>query len=151
MAKAANLKPGQVLILLGGRFRGRRVVYLKTLKNNCLLITGPFKVNGVPLRRVDARYTIATSTSVDVSGVKIPEDIAGTFKREVKPRAKKSENEFFEKKDEAKKTTPDSRKALQKQLDAPLLATLKKDAMLGRYMRSVFTLRKKDAPHKMKF
>jgi len=34
-----------------------------------LLVTGPFKVNGVPLRRINARYVIATSTTVDLKGV----------------------------------------------------------------------------------
>lgn len=32
---------------------------------------GPFKFNGVPLRRVNQAYTIATSTKVDVSGVNV--------------------------------------------------------------------------------
>ena len=34
-----------------------------------MLVTGPFKVNGVPLRRVNARYVIATSQTVDLSGI----------------------------------------------------------------------------------
>jgi large subunit ribosomal protein L6e len=33
------------------------------------LVTGPFKINGVPLRRVNSRYVIATSQTVDVSGL----------------------------------------------------------------------------------
>jgi hypothetical protein len=33
--------------------------------------SGPFKLNGVPLRRVNQAYTIATSTKVDVSAVNV--------------------------------------------------------------------------------
>jgi large subunit ribosomal protein L6e len=33
------------------------------------LITGPYAVNGVPLTRVNAAYTIATSTKVSLEGV----------------------------------------------------------------------------------
>jgi large subunit ribosomal protein L6e len=65
----ASLKPGTVVILLAGRFRGKRVVLLEHLPQGILLVTGPFKVNGVPLRRVNARYVIATSTSVDLNGL----------------------------------------------------------------------------------
>src|SRR4051812_14298851 len=64
-----TLQPGAILILLAGRFRGKRVVLLKNLDQGVLLVTGPFKINGVPLRRVNARYVIATSQKVDLKGV----------------------------------------------------------------------------------
>lgn len=63
-----------------------------------LLVTGPFKINGVPLRRVNARYVIATSAKVDLKGVdqNTIEKVGGEgyFSRE-KKQAKADEETFF--------------------------------------------------------
>ena len=93
-----SLQPGTILILLAGRFRGKRVILLKHLDQGVLLVTGPFKVNGVPLRRVNARYVIATSMKVDLKGVdsKTVERVSekGYFTGE-KKKQKASEEAFF--------------------------------------------------------
>lgn len=55
--------------MLSGVSRGRRVVVLKTLKSGNLLVTGPYAINGVPLRRVNPAYVISTSQKVSLQGV----------------------------------------------------------------------------------
>jgi len=148
-----TLTPGAVLILLAGRFRGKRVILLKNLPQGVLLVTGPFKVNGVPLRRVNARYVIATSHKVDLSGIdsKKVDEVAGEkyFARE-KGDKKKGEEAFFKQGEKPEKKKPSSiRAADQKAVDKALLSSIKKTPFLTSYLGSTFSLRKGDRPHEM--
>lgn len=144
----ASIQPGTVLILLAGRFRGKRVVCLKQLKSGLLAVTGPYKVNGVPLKRVNQVYTLSTSLKVDVSGVKAA--VADeTFAKE-KSSTKRSRSQKFFAENAPKSTTSDARKKLQKEVDSAILSKLK-DKMQLKYLGARFSLTKKDAPHAMKF
>ncbi|PVH86079.1 putative 60S ribosomal protein L6-B [Cadophora sp. DSE1049] len=149
----ASLTPGTILILLAGRFRGKRVVLLNTLDQGVLLVTGPFKINGVPLRRVNARYVIATSQKIDLAGIdkkKIEEASDAKYFAAAKGEKKSSEEAFFAQGEKAEKKKPStSRAADQKSIDKALLSTIKKEPMLAAYLSSSFSLRKGDRPHEM--
>ncbi|KAG0166520.1 hypothetical protein DFQ28_007193 [Apophysomyces sp. BC1034] len=149
--KAASLRtsitPGTVLILLAGRYRGKRVVFLKQLDSGLLLVTGPFKVNGVPLRRVNQAYVIATSAKVDVAGIKLDAKLNDAyFKKSV--AAKKGD---FLESAEKKASFPESKVAEQKALDKEILAAAAKQPQLIQYLKATFSLSKGQFPHSMKF
>ncbi|RFU24517.1 hypothetical protein B7463_g11824, partial [Scytalidium lignicola] len=148
-----SLTPGTVLILLAGRFRGKRVILLKNLSQGVLLVTGPFKVNGVPLRRVNSRYVIATSYKIDISGIdqkKVDEVAEPSYFAREAGETKKGEAAFFAQGEKPEKKKPSSTRAAdQKAIDKTLLATIKKEPMLVSYLASSFSLRKGDRPHEM--
>jgi len=152
-ALRASITPGTILILLAGRFRGKRVVFLKQLESGLLLVTGPFKVNGVPLRRVNQAYVIATSTKVDVADVKIDEKINDAyFAKAVVKGARSAEAEFFsEGKPKEKELFPESKLSDQKEIDRAILASIKKEEYLAKYLKATFGLSKGQFPHQLKF
>ncbi|OAR00802.1 hypothetical protein LLEC1_02706 [Akanthomyces lecanii] len=149
----ASLQPGTVLILLAGRFRGKRVVLLKNLEQGVLLVTGPFKINGVPLRRINSRYVIATSYKVDVSGLdqkKVEEIAQPKYFTAEKAKEKAGADAFFKQGEKPqKKKINSSRAADQKAIDKALIASIKKVEMLPSYLASSFSLRQGDKPHEM--
>ncbi|CAD6904870.1 unnamed protein product [Tilletia controversa] len=146
-----SITPGTVLILVAGRFAGKRVVFLKQLPSGLLLVTGPFKVNGVPVRRVNQAYVIATSTKLDLASVQVDSKFDDAyFKADKKPKVK-AEASFFA--DPANKAAhPESKVADQKSLDKDIIAAAKKAGPLTlKYLASTFSLSNGDRPHAMRF
>lgn len=148
----ASLVPGAILIILAGRYRGKRVVLLRALEDNTLLVTGPFQINGVPLRRVHPRYVIATSTTVSLSGV----PSLGKFSVEYFVDAPKivtqaTEEALFDDVPEESAETNEQRIQDQKNVDTPLIAEIEKVQYLKEYLATPFTLRNGDRPHLLKF
>ncbi|KAF5387707.1 hypothetical protein D9615_000490 [Tricholomella constricta] len=149
----SSITPGTVLILLAGRFRGKRVVFLKQLESGLLLVTGPYKVNGVPLRRVNQAYVIATSTKLELDDLKVDEKFNDTYFAKVATKGSRSaEEEFFEDgKPKAKEALPESRTADQKEVDKVVLAAVKKTENLNKYLKSSWGLSKGQFPHQLVF
>lgn len=148
----ASLVPGAVLIVLAGRYRGKRVVLLKSFDDATLLVSGPFKINGVPLRRVNARYVIATSTKVDISNVSgLDKFTPAYFARERKTEKKVTEEELFGDAPAPKKEVSEQRVADQKSVDSALTESIKKTPLLKEYLGTPFSLKNGDKPHLLKF
>ncbi|KAJ9576219.1 hypothetical protein L9F63_006952 [Diploptera punctata] len=149
-----SLLPGTICIVLAGPHRGKRVVLLKSLKSGLLLITGPFKINACPLRRISQNYVIATSTRLDISGFKLPEHINDKyFKRTKQKRSKKEEGDIFSTKKEAYKPS-EQRKKDQKEVDKQINEVIRKHPdkkHVFAYLSAMFGLRSSQYPHRMKF
>lgn len=147
----SSITPGTVLIILAGRFKGKRVVFLKQLSSGLLLITGPFKINGVPLRRVNQAYVIATSTKVDISGVSVEKIDDKYFAKKADKKKKKTEEEFFESDKEEKNEIPQEKKDDQKAVDAVLIKAIESVPDLKAYLGARFSLRDGMKPHALVF
>ncbi|RWR73273.1 60S ribosomal protein L6 [Cinnamomum micranthum f. kanehirae] len=92
----------------------------------------PFKVNGVPLRRVNQAYVIATSTKVDISCVDVEKFDDKYFTKERKKKQKKGEGEFYE-------------------AEKELLKSLEAVPELEAYLSARFSLRSGMKPHELVF
>merc|ERR1712142_89452 len=149
-----SLVPGVVAILLAGVHKGKRVVVLKQLETGLLLLTGPFKLNGTPLRRVNQRFLLATSTKIDVSSVKVPDNVNDKYFARIKAeKTAKKEGDIFDAKKEEYKPS-EQRKKDQAAVDTQVMDALKKNVegqVLKQYLKAPFALSKGQFPHLMAF
>jgi len=150
----ASLQPGTIVIILAGRFRGKRAIMLKSLESGLILVTGPYKINGVPLRRVNPAYVIGTSTKIDISGVDIDAKFNDAYFKSTTKKTRGNKNDFgddeMQTEDNEYKVS-DERKADQKVIDGKIIGLVKAVPELPEYLNAKFSLQKGQYPHNMKF
>merc|ERR1712226_1364680 len=146
-----GIVPGSVLILVAGRHRGKRVVFLKQLESGLLLVTGPFKINGVPLRRVNQKYVLPTTTKLDLASISIPANVDDKYFGRIELKSNDAQDgEIYAAKKQVY-TASAERKADQKTVDAAVIAAAKKVPHMVNYLGANFCLRNGQAPHNMVF
>jgi len=148
----STLTPGTVVILVAGKHAGKRVVVVKHLSSGLLLVTGPHKLNGVSLRRVNQIYVIATSTKLDLSSANF-DNLDDKFFKRVRATKKNAEKDIFDSKKE-KPQLSDERRQAQRNVDTAVLSAVKANAdsrLLRKYLKSRFQLWNGVLPHKLKF
>ena len=138
---------GAVLILLAGQFRGKRVVLLKALESGLLLVTGPFAVNGVPIKRM-RRMSSRRRRRSTCRACRSRQTERPTW-REKANIDEKDDNFFGADKPAPPVETSDERKKDQKAIDDKLLKVIEKTPMLKAYLGALFTLTKGAKPHEM--
>ena len=119
------------------------------MDSGLLLVTGPYKYNGVPLKRVNQAYVLPTSTKVDLAA-----NVADKIKDEFFSRVKvtrESEKDFFEEPAKKKERITSERKSAQNEIDTIVKKSVDAVPMLNKYLKSRFALKNGDKPHLMKF
>ena len=144
----ASITPGTVLILLAGRFRGRRVIFLKQLKSGLLLVTGPYKLNGVPLKRVNQAYVIATKTKVTVGKIAALDKIEDDFFKKI-PIKRSEMGEIILPKDDKEKQSrvTEPRRSAQSSVDTEVKKAVDGTPLLKEYLRNRFALKNGQQAH----
>ena len=131
----SNLKPGSVLILLSQKLLGKKVILINTTESGLLVVTGPFSLNGISLRRVNKKYTIQSGAKLSEENFISPTLILNSrlFNDEYFETLAKSKSKSF---DHKKHNFVISHRIRQNYIDKFIHEFLKKNFFLKAYLRT---------------
>lgn len=176
-----SIEVGKIAIILAGKHMGKRCIITKILPSGLVVVTGPYAINGVPIKRIDPRYLIVTSTNIfsidnmgrlkenfvtkaeqiDDSLFLKPKEIKARQKKLLKKKEEGEEEEnqslfmngFLDALHEIRKTDPKMQKIeeIQRDIGNLLKPDIEKNEVIKAYLKTKFTLRNDMIFHKMKF
>merc|ERR1719235_416061 len=126
------MKPGRILILLAGRHRGKRVLFLRNLTTS-ILVSGPYKLNSVPTRQINRSYLLATAFKLDLSGIDMAR-VVGTISHVGKGPC-----------------VQQHALCALAELESSIITKIQKFPNLKRYLSTPFTLQSDTKAHILKF
>ena len=137
----SNLKPGSVLILLSQKLLGKKVILINTTESGLLVVTGPFSLNGISLRRVNKKYTIQSGAELSIEKLNSPTLILNSllFNDEYFEALAKSKSKSFDCK---KHNFVVSHRIRQNYIDKYIHEYLKKDFFLNYLMIKLDNLKR---------
>mmetsp|Transcript_36740 Transcript_36740/g.86909 ORF Transcript_36740/g.86909 Transcript_36740/m.86909 type:complete len:179 (-) Transcript_36740:77-613(-) len=97
-SKKNIIKPpalGSVLVLLSEKYQGQKVILLKITNSGLFIVSGPFLINGVSLRRVNPRYTLPTGAKVNLENLDLSNFDDTYFKALSRSKKNRKENVVF--------------------------------------------------------
>eukprot|EP00477_Mikrocytos_mackini_P000576 GAHX01000615.1.p1 GENE.GAHX01000615.1~~GAHX01000615.1.p1 ORF type:complete len:184 (-),score=37.24 GAHX01000615.1:34-585(-) len=145
---------GTIVILLDGKFAGKRAVLLSNRKNGNVLVAGPSSVNGVGLTFIESIKVLGTSVVLDISKVGFDFETINfndirISREERRKNWHDSDREFMA---EVKNTVDtDKVKELNDKVNSVLVGEIKKQELLEEYLKDKFGLKAEDKFHAMKF
>ena len=130
-----DLKPGTVLILLSQKLLGKKVILINTTESGLLVVTGPFSINGISLRRVNKKYTMYSGAKLDTKRFNSP-DLklnSSLFNDEYFETLAKSKSKYFDYKNN---NFLISHRVRQNYIDKYIYNTLKKNFFIKAYLQT---------------
>ena len=65
----SHIKKGSIVILLSSNLQGKKAIILNTTKLELFVISGMYRLNGIPIRRVNPRYILPTDIQIDIDDI----------------------------------------------------------------------------------
>jgi large subunit ribosomal protein L6e len=124
--------PGTILIILTGRNRGKRVVFLMQLSSGLLLVTGHLSLNWVPLCCIEQTRNLSSAAWKSPNTLLTLQEEAEEAQAPGRRGLRHREKEKYE--------ITEQSKIDQKTVDRQILPKIKAIPQLQGYMRSVFAL-----------